>query len=258
MTSYIDWTIDESQMAETSTLPRAYNWRPEECLVSLLGGDAKSYNVVDIDGQNLAGHILLHDVGTRSVSNLLLTEYHFQGNHGADYCVTRQLGFPVTVDPDDANSAVTSIQHGWTRDSFVERLSHFISPTDLGSYSQHAKITWTSTPTDVDIEIDAGQATPHPAIHAFSEGIEGSEPTAAAIDAASRIASAALEKTVEPEITVDVDGALSFDFRLADGLLVLAELDVNGHLDASVYDDRKGVLVKRLPQTTHSELIALF
>ena len=63
---------------------------------------------------------------------------------------------------------------------------------------------------------------------------------------------------MEPEITVDVDGALSFDLRLTSGLLILAELDLFGELDASVYDDREGILVRRLPQTTESELIGLF
>ena len=69
---------------------------------------------------------------------------------------------------------------------------------------------------------------------------------------------AAVEKTVEPEITVDVDGALSFDLRLASGLLLLAELALDGTLDASIYDDRQGVLIKRLPQATDYELIAWF
>ena len=67
-----------------------------------------------------------------------------------------------------------------------------------------------------------------------------------------------LRRTVEPEITVDVDGALSFDLRLANGWLLLAELDPDGALDASIYDDRQGILIKRLPRTTDSELIAWF
>ena len=75
---------------------------------------------------------------------------------------------------------------------------------------------------------------------------------------AVRITEAALDKTVEPEVTLDVDGALSFDLRLTNGLLILAELDVYGGLDASVYDDHEGILVQRLAQTTESELIGLF
>ena len=98
----------------------------------------------------------------------------------------------------------------------------------------------------------------HSAVSEFANGHEGARPLADAVSMADRIATAAVEKTVEPEITVDVDGALSFDLRLANGWLVLAELDIDGTLDASVYDDRQGILVKRLPHTTDSELIAWF
>ena len=102
------------------------------------------------------------------------------------------------------------------------------------------------------------QTLPHPAIHSFSKGFEGKRPAAAVIKAASNIAAAAIEKTIEPEITVDVDGALSFDLRLASGYLVFAELDIDGTLDASIYNDREGILIKRMPQTTDSELIKWF
>ena len=104
----------------------------------------------------------------------------------------------------------------------------------------------------------AHQDSPHPAVLAFAAGFDGARPTSATVDLASRITAAALAKTVEPEITVDVDGALSFDLRLANGLLLLAELDLSGELDASVYDDGKGVLVKRLPKATETELVSWF
>ena len=98
----------------------------------------------------------------------------------------------------------------------------------------------------------------HSAIRAFSIGHEGKRPSAKVVSMADRIARAAADKTVEPEITVDVDGALSFDLRLASGWLLLAELNLDGILDASIYDDHRGVLIKRLPQATDSELIAWF
>ena len=98
----------------------------------------------------------------------------------------------------------------------------------------------------------------HSAVRAFSIGHEGKRPVASVVSIADRVAKAAVDKTVEPEITVDVDGALSFDLRLANGWLVLAELDPEGALDASIYDDRQGILIKRLPHTTDSELIAWF
>ena len=97
----------------------------------------------------------------------------------------------------------------------------------------------------------------HSALDAFTVGLEGSCPEVAVVNMASRIAKAALDKTVEPEITVDVDGALSFDLRLANGQLVLAELETGGELDASVYDEH-GTLVRRLRKATETDLIELF
>ena len=97
----------------------------------------------------------------------------------------------------------------------------------------------------------------HSALDAFAVGLEGSRPEVAAVNMASRIAKAALDKTVEPEITVDVDGALSFDLRLADGRIVFAELEPSGQLDASVYD-QNGVNVGCLRKITDVELVAWF
>ena len=102
------------------------------------------------------------------------------------------------------------------------------------------------------------ETTQRSATRAFSIGHEGKRPAADVVHIADRIAKAAVDKTVEPEITVDVDGALAFDLRLASSWLVLAELDLDGALDASIYDDRRGILIKRLPQATDSELIAWF
>lgn len=102
------------------------------------------------------------------------------------------------------------------------------------------------------------QTTLHPAVQAFAEGVGNAQPAPDVVKAASRIAKAAIEKTIEPEISVDVDGALSFDLRLANGLLLMAELDVHGGLDASIYDDKQGVLVKRLRDTTDTELVLHF
>lgn len=57
------------------------------------------------------------------------------------------------------------------------------------------------------------------------------------IELAARLIDAAVEMTVQPEFAVDTDGALSFDLRRNDGQLFLAELDTQGYLDISVYDD---------------------
>ena len=98
----------------------------------------------------------------------------------------------------------------------------------------------------------------HPAVQAFAEGVGGARPEPAVVKIASRIARAAIDKTIEPEISVDVDGALSFDLRLANGLLMLAELEVQGGLDAGIIDDEKGTIVERLRDTSAEELIRCF
>ena len=53
--------------------------------------------------------------------------------------------------------------------------------------------------------------------------------------AAGRLAQAALDRTVSPEIVVDCDGDLSFDLRNRQGQLILAELSPEGRLEAGLY-----------------------
>ena len=95
------------------------------------------------------------------------------------------------------------------------------------------------------------------ALDAFAGGIEGRLAGLAAVELAANIANAALSYTAQPEITLDVDGALSFDLRTSSGHLVLAELSPDGTLDASVYD-QQDKLVWRMPSATGAELIAWF
>ena len=84
------------------------------------------------------------------------------------------------------------------------------------------------------------------------------QPTAPVVDMATRIVTAAIERTADSEISVDVDGALSFVLRLNDGRLVLAELNPDGVIDASRYDDEQGTNVKRFPRATAEEFIKIF
>jgi hypothetical protein len=98
----------------------------------------------------------------------------------------------------------------------------------------------------------------HLAVRAFTEGLGDVPHKANTVRMANRIAKAALEKTIDPEISVDVDGALSFDLRLANGLLMFVELGVNGTLDAGIIDDEQGTIVERLRNTTAEELIRCF
>ena len=90
-------------------------------------------------------------------------------------------------------------------------------------------------------------ATLHPAVQEFAAGVDGVRLGDAVVAMATRIVQAVLERTADAEISVDVDGALSFVLRLTDGRLVLAELNPDGTIDASKYDDDQGTNVKRLP-----------
>ena len=69
----------------------------------------------------------------------------------------------------------------------------------------------------------------------FSAGLDGMCPTEEAIQAARMLSKAALRHVADPDITVDIDGELSFDLRLDDGRLIFAELGLNGRLDVGVY-----------------------
>ena len=95
------------------------------------------------------------------------------------------------------------------------------------------------------------------AIVVFATGLDGRQPEPGVVETANKIAAAALSMIVGPEVSVDVDGALSFDLRTNDGRLILAELGPDGGLDASVYDSQDKLL-KRMPAATAAELIARF
>ena len=69
----------------------------------------------------------------------------------------------------------------------------------------------------------------------FSAGIDGACPTPEAVRIARLIVAAAVQHVLHPEVSVDIDGELSFDLRLNDGRLVLAELGLDGQLDVGVY-----------------------
>lgn len=112
-----------------------------------------------------------------------------------------------------------------------------------------------------DQRLSPSAAAPHPAVHEFAQGLDGVQPAAEVVDMATEIVQVALDRLVEPEFSVDVDGALFFDLRLTNGLLLFAELAVDGSLDVRVYDDRaaSGELetVHRLPQAAAADFISL-
>ncbi len=94
-------------------------------------------------------------------------------------------------------------------------------------------------------------------VREFAAGVDGVRPGRSVVDKADRLVQAALQGTMEPEFAVDVDGALSFDLRLSNGLLLLSELSIAGNFDASVYDDAAGERVQRLPQATAAQFMEL-
>ncbi len=90
----------------------------------------------------------------------------------------------------------------------------------------------------------------------FERGLEGRVPRPEIVDLARRLVGEA-RKTEEPEITIDVDGALAFDLRLSSGELMFAELNIEGVLALSVFDDSRQEtrLVSHVSSATESEFI---
>ena len=93
------------------------------------------------------------------------------------------------------------------------------------------------------------------AVDAFTNGLNGRQPDTAVVEIAAKIANAALTHTTQPEITLDLDGALSFDLRTPSGNLIFAELTPKGALDASIFDRQNNPL-QRLPTATPADLTA--
>lgn len=96
-----------------------------------------------------------------------------------------------------------------------------------------------------------------PIVQEFAAGLDGVTPSPETVAIAGRLAQAVLDYTAEPALAVDVDGALSFDLRLRNGLLLLAELSVAGTLDVGVYDPAAGKEIRHFPQATADQLLDL-
>ena len=96
-----------------------------------------------------------------------------------------------------------------------------------------------------------------PIVQEFAAGLDGVTPSPEIVAMAGRLAQAVLSYTAEPALAVDVDGALSFDLRLNNGLLLLAELSVAGTLDAGVYDPAAGKEIRHFPRATADQLLDL-
>ena len=101
-------------------------------------------------------------------------------------------------------------------------------------------------------------------VNEFALGVSGRQPDGKVVVMTERVVRAAYDYTQNPHITVDdEDGDLDIHLRLANGLLVMANLFPDGSIDASVYDDSQGRpvnVVKRMRRETTSgfDLISLF
>ena len=106
-------------------------------------------------------------------------------------------------------------------------------------------------------------ATAHPAVREFAEVVGDVQSAPAVVDMAARVVQAAVDHAVGPEITVDEAEGLDLHLRLANGLLVMANVFPDGTIDVSVYDDSQGIPVKTVQRmrrgtATEKDLIHLF
>ena len=91
----------------------------------------------------------------------------------------------------------------------------------------------------------------------FAQGLERHVPRHETVELARRLVGAVVRMADEPEITVEVDGALAFDLRMSSGELMFAELSIDGVIDLSVLDDSRQQtrLVRHIPSACESEFI---
>ena len=101
-----------------------------------------------------------------------------------------------------------------------------------------------STPKPTDSEVVEELLTTVPwgdEVREFSAGFDGKYPSPGTVHTANQLVWAARQRAAESDIYVDdTDGALGFMLRLDDGLLLLAELSLDGVLSGGTYDDGSG------------------
>ena len=90
----------------------------------------------------------------------------------------------------------------------------------------------------------------------FSAGLDGVCPAEEVVRIATVLSQAAVRHVAHPDITVDIDGELSFDLRLDDGRLVFAELGLDGQLDVGVYGPDNQMLTHD-PEATCTYLLSI-
>ena len=95
----------------------------------------------------------------------------------------------------------------------------------------------------------------------FANGLHGKTPTEETIRTANRIFRAATQLSAEYDFYIDeTEGSLGFMARLQSGLLLLAELSLDGTLSGGTYIDNEEETreVKFLPKATVEEMVSLF
>lgn len=117
--------------------------------------------------------------------------------------------------------------------------------------------------THIHTDNDASLATtPFPnalqnELDQFTQGLAPAKPpTKEVVDMATRILHVVLENAPVPDVTIDTAGALSFDMRLNDRRLIMAELEADGSINVGEYDSQDE-LIKFLPLATESEFISI-
>lgn len=91
----------------------------------------------------------------------------------------------------------------------------------------------------------------------FTQGVEAEQPPIKeVVDMATRILHVAVENAPVPDVIVDTAGALSFDMRLNDRRLIMAELEADGSINVGEYD-AQDELIKFRPLATESEFISI-
>ena len=102
-----------------------------------------------------------------------------------------------------------------------------------------------------------------PVMREVSQGIGEDPPTEDITQMAGLVMQACWEYTDGAHVSFDDEDGWDFHLRLSNGHLVMANIFLNGGVDASVYDDSQGTPVKlvrrlRRGQTSGEDLIELF
>ena len=98
----------------------------------------------------------------------------------------------------------------------------------------------------------------HQVAQEFSRGANGVTPLPNVVEMVDRIIKTVIEKTSEPDYSVDDDGAVSFEAPLSDGRFIMCEVSMAGNINAGLYRGPHGGLETFLVRPTEEQLLGLF